>query len=229
MTPNPLEKAHSRVAMWALALALIAAATILGFAVSGSNALAWDISVARWVQRWEGSFSHSLYQIGDLLGSTILAIGVALIGLILAIRNHHRRIALFLVLVMLLRLLATQLKPIFDSPRPTSDHVRLLEHFDGTGYPSGHSTTIAMLAGVGVLLVWRYVRTSRHRLIAVTIAALAMLLVGWSRVWAGAHWPTDVLGGWSYGIALCLIAWCLTDLWIDHRFRPDTVGESATG
>lgn len=191
-------------------------ATGLGIIAAGENALSWDISIANRVQTWQGSIGESLYRIGDMLGTTSLAAIVTGIGLVTALVRRQVQVSSFLMLVLVFRLAGTQLKPIFDSPRPSADQVELLKIFGGTGYPSGHSMTIAMLATMVVLLALRYLADERLKRLIIVVATAAMMLVGWSRVWSGAHWPTDVLGGWSYGIAMVLIAWILSDL-IDAR------------
>ena len=84
----------------------------------------------------------------------------------------------------------------------------------GPAYPSGHTTTATLLA---VLCAW--VLTSRAtprrvRVILWTAAAGFALAVGWSRVWLGVHWPSDVAGALLYGIA-----WSATCLGVISRAR----------
>lgn len=194
------------------AVSLLLAGVLLGLFAAGDSVLGWDLSIAHRIQMWEGEVPLNLYRVGDQLGSTLTALICAVVGVVAALAAKRQRIAVFLVFTMLLRLAATQLKPIFESPRPTADHVRLLEHFDGSGYPSGHSTTGAMLAAMVILLALHYVHASGVRWGIVITAMIGMVLVGWSRVWAGAHWPSDVLGGWCFGIGLTLLAWLCADL-----------------
>lgn len=229
MNSAPVSTEQSR-AYGVAAVSLLLFATVLGVLSAGPGVHGWDISFAQWIQHWEGRFGETLYNIGDMLGTTSLAATVTAIALIIAIASKRVHISIFLMLVLLLRLAGTQLKPLFDSPRPTEEHLRLLEPFDGTGYPSGHSTTVAMVACMLTLIAWRYLRVNWLQWIATFIAAAASILVGWSRVWSGAHWPSDVLGGWSYGIALTLVAWILADV-ITARFvsRQDVAEQTATG
>lgn len=225
MTVNP---GQSR-SLGITAALLAVFATVLGVVSAGSNEHAWDISLAQWIQRWDGNFGETLYRIGDMLGTTALAAAITVIGLIIAIAKKQLHISIFLVGVLIFRLLGTQLKPIFDSPRPTEEHLRMLEPFDGTGYPSGHSMTAAMVAAMLTLIAWRYASNPRIKWAATAIAAITLVLVGWSRVWSGAHWPTDVLGGWSYGIALVFVTWIASDAIVAQGWlRRDTAPRNAT-
>jgi undecaprenyl-diphosphatase len=69
-------------------------------------------------------------------------------------------------------------------------------------------TTIALALTVG---------TRWHRA-AVGAAVLLSLLVGTSRVMLGVHWPSDVVGGWSFGLLWVLLTMRLSE----HLFRADS-------
>jgi undecaprenyl-diphosphatase len=50
-----------------------------------------------------------------------------------------------------------------------------------------------------------------YRVRAVIAALLASLLVGSTRPFLGVHWPSDVIGGWSLGAAIAIIAWTIAE------------------
>lgn len=72
----------------------------------------------------------------------------------------------------------------------------------GWSFPSGHTTSTGIAAGVAILLVLIYVRRARLRTGLIVAAAGWAVLVGVSRVALLAHWPTDVLAGWLLAIGV---------------------------
>jgi undecaprenyl-diphosphatase len=94
-------------------------------------------------------------------------------------------------------------------PRP---HVipRLMHGAGGFSYPSGHSMLAPIIFGLGII-VWAAPWPSPAlRRAALVLAALFALAIGFSRVYVGVHYPSDVLGGLLLGTAwsaLALLWW----------------------
>jgi membrane-associated phospholipid phosphatase len=83
----------------------------------------------------------------------------------------------------------------------------------GFAFPSGHTTAATVAAGLVGWTVSRHLKSARGRA-AVWVAASAWALgVGWSRVWLGVHWPTDVLGGWLFAGSFLLAARAVQLTW----------------
>lgn len=140
------------------------------------------------------------------LGSmTVLVLFVlAVAGALLARRQYH---ALVLLLVaafggMLLNVL---LKPVFGRPRP--DVALRLTEVRSLSFPSGHAMGSAIVYLTLAALLARLVRPRALKLYFLGLAALLTFLVGTSRVYLGVHYPTDVLAGWTVGLAWALLCW----------------------
>lgn len=89
-------------------------------------------------------------------------------------------------------------------PRPSNlEFVTPIEEIRAaTSFPSGHSTTAAAVGVVIALCAW-----NRDRRISIG-ALIYVALVGFSRLYNGVHYPTDVLAGWMLGAFFAaLVVW----------------------
>lgn len=92
------------------------------------------------------------------------------------------------------------MKYIFQRPRPDIA-LRLIEE-SGYSFPSGHSMNCLVSYGILAYLILKYCENARLAKILSVGLGLIIILIGLSRVYVGVHFPTDVIGGWSLGIAV---------------------------
>jgi undecaprenyl-diphosphatase len=93
------------------------------------------------------------------------------------------------------------LKDVAGRARPAFENGGL--SYEGLSYPSGHSSGIATLVTVALVLAWPRL-TARRRRAAVAAGVALAVLVGLTRVWLGVHFPSDVVGGLALGVAWSL-------------------------
>ncbi len=151
----------------------------------------------------ERAIFESVNHLSDLLSTPVQA--VMLIGTFVAVpvaavvAMLFRRFRLATVLISsgcLAYALAKLAKPIVDAGRPlavlpNADVIVRGAIAQGLGYPSGHSAVSAALAVAAL----PYLRVKYRWLVLIVPA-----VVGFGRIYVGAHLPLDVLGGWAIGV-----------------------------
>ncbi|MFC9395522.1 phosphatase PAP2 family protein [Streptomyces sp. NPDC057027] len=83
-------------------------------------------------------------------------------------------------------------------------------HGDNLSFPSGHTAFFTSFALVVALLVAGWLRVGRTVGVSLVLAStlLAAAVMGWAQVVLGAHYPTDVVGGWCTAVAVVpVVAW----------------------
>ncbi|MEU4348921.1 phosphatase PAP2 family protein [Streptomyces sp. NPDC023838] len=87
-------------------------------------------------------------------------------------------------------------------------------------FPSGHALTVTVTFG---LLLWlsvaRGARPAVRRAVA-AVGALSVLGMGFTRIYLGVHWLSDVVGGWLIGAALVTLSAAAYGRWGANRPRP---------
>jgi len=89
-----------------------------------------------------------------------------------------------------------------------------------SSFPSGHATSSMIFY---LTLALALTAGSRRQWIAAAAAILLSFLIGTSRVMLGVHWPSDVIGGWSFGML-----WVLLTLRFSQRLFRDHSASATT-
>ena len=152
------------------------------------------------------------------LGGTavLLLLTTGVLGYFLLRREYHLA-ALLLLTVVGGGLLSNSLKYAFDRPRP--ELVPALTFYLAPSFPSGHSTLAAATYLTLGSLIARAQKDRRLKAYSILLATLLALLEGFSRVYLGVHWPSDVLGGWLLGALWATLMLLLSRWWVRRKRR----------
>ncbi|MFQ3581680.1 MAG: phosphatase PAP2 family protein [Chloracidobacterium sp.] len=167
--------------------------------------LAWEIAFTRWVQQWTLLYLPLAAVSWPGNSVAIQGLGLVLICWLLA-RHGWRREARTLAWVGVgVFLLNLGLKALVGRPRPTAEVVTLYAAAHGWSFPSGHVMFYTAFYGGLVGFAGGKLSPGISRTVIMALGALLVGLVGWSRIFLGAHWLTDVIAGYGFGIVWLLL------------------------
>jgi undecaprenyl-diphosphatase len=195
----------SLIVPWTVIGVLVVAFVLLALAARGPNTLDIDLTVAEWVQQWDGPVGETIAIVGNFLGGSTFGFSLLAVAWVGFAILRRRRELWFTLILAIERLFATQLKDLFDSPRPIASEVTLRGTFDHWGFPSGHVTTATICLGAIAWTIARFVPGIDLRLLGFLWAA-GVAMTAWARIWYGAHWFSDTVGGALVGVVFVALA-----------------------
>jgi Membrane-associated phospholipid phosphatase len=153
---------------------------------------------------------------GAVLGTAVAFI----LGFLLLSRRFAA--ALFLLVASLGgATLNSLLKTLYGRTRP-EEPLRLIE-IDSLSFPSGHAMSSATIYLTIAVLLARIADRRREKVYLFSAALLLSFAVGFSRVYLGVHYPTDVVAGWAAGVAWAQVCWFTAHLIGRRRLVQTTV------
>ncbi len=103
------------------------------------------------------------------------------------------------------------IKLVISRQRPPADLVHVLSPTTGFSYPSGHAVFFTWMSFMIAVSIAPKIGPA-YRPVLWILAATVIVVTCIARVWAGAHWPSDVIGGVLLGIG-----WSAFVLWLPER------------
>lgn len=145
----------------------------------------------------------------DIIAETLHYMGYA--GFFLAIMpfiywSVDKRLGIKLVLALLITAaLNNAIKEVLKQPRPYQISLEVIDNLAhyGYGFPSGH-TMVAVV-------VWGLLALEAKHWQALVVAAVYVLIMGWSRMYLGVHYPQDIVGGIVFGLILLYVLYHYLD------------------
>ena len=173
---------------------------ILAIAVTDGVTSNFDNAILLWINQHSDQALNGFFKLATHLGGAIFVIIVTLVlGIFLAYKKKYNKAAFLGLAVGGVAVGNYLLKGLFGRARPDLWEKIVNETY--YSFPSGHASASFALAVCVVLIFWR----TRWRIPATIISALYVLTVGASRLYLGVHYPSDVLGGWIFGLTLIML------------------------
>jgi membrane-associated phospholipid phosphatase len=186
-----------------LAGALLALTSLGAFGLIAAVVVAEEPSADQRLADWLHSHATDpltgSFEVVTFLGNFVSLLAVTLVAAILLWRRRERIDAAFVVLAFAgAQLLSNGLKLVFQRERPFfPDPLATASTY---AFPSGHALVSLAVYGAIALVVARHI-SARSRALLFGGVAVLVLAIGFSRLYLGVHFLSDVLGGYAAGIA----------------------------
>ena len=168
--------------------------TILAIIVARNDTNAFDsaalLAIYRHASPALNAFFIAFTELGGVIVVTVTAL---LLTAYFLLKSHYIKAYLIAMGIGGVAAMNLLLKSLFERARP--DLWEWIVTETHTSFPSGHATASMALAICGVFLVWH----TKWRAVAICGAVAYVLLIGFSRLYLGVHFPTDIIGGWLIG------------------------------
>ncbi len=178
------------------AMVLLALFLVIATAVIQDKTIHWDTAVLIAINNESHSTANIFFlavtHLGDI--ATIIA-GAALLAAILTKQSRFFEIPFVIATIGGTIALNAMLKLLFQRERP--ELWELLTHESTYSFPSGH----ALITSAFVVLVMGLLWNTKWRIAALLLGVLFAVIIGFSRLYLGVHYPSDVLAGWCLGVA----------------------------
>ena len=170
--------------------------------VRDNDALLLDRPITDFVQSFT---SDSLTWLAKLLthGGDLwfILLVLAVVSVYLFRKNRQRDFLAVLFSVGGAGFISFLLKLLFQRERPSLELALVSE--TTFSFPSGHSMGSAALGLILIIMFWR----SRYRWLVFAVSSFYIVIVGLTRVYLGAHYPSDVVAAWCLSAAWVLVVY----------------------
>ncbi len=160
--------------------------------------------------------THQMLFVTYLAKGEIIILGLVIFLLIFYIYKKWRFMSTMLISVVGAEIFVWIIKNIIERPRPPLINALVSE--STYSFPSGHTFVAISFYGLLAYFIIQSERKKFIKIISFILAFLLIALVGLSRTYLGAHWPSDVFASFAAGLAWLSIL--ITSLKIKKKFNP---------
>lgn len=177
-----------------------------------------ELQITTWLQSWNPIWLEETMEAISAPGARM--VGVFIVGLTAAflyLKGLRKEAGLIVVTTASASIITNVIKLIIARPRPTLDMLEIYHEYPNYSFPSGHVMTyVVFLATLAVIVTWNMRPCAVRRLILGSLV-FGMISVGVSRVYLGAHFPSDVLAGYAFSAAIVVGIVVLARRWAKAR------------
>lgn len=179
-----------------------------------------DLRIINLVSQYRKSYINELMLfITHLAKGEVITVAVIFSLIILFLLNKWSYLKSLLVSVIFGQLFVWIIKNIIERPRPPLSEALVAE--TSYSFPSGHTFAAIAFYGLITFFIFKSLKKKNLKKIILFFGSVLIILIGFSRIYLGAHWPSDVLASYASGLAWLSII--ITANNIKNKFHPVTI------
>jgi len=166
-------------------------------------AMVWESEFLLMLRVWHSPFLDSFFRCITFLGDGVVIALISAALLVWCLWQRDKRAGIVVIVSgFMVHGVIFALKGLFGRARP---HLWTLDMVHTSpSFPSGHATSTVLMFGLLAYLLCR--KFPHARTMIIFFSWVLIFLTGFSRLYLGVHWPTDVVAGWGVGYVLLLFA-----------------------
>lgn len=164
---------------------------------------------------WSPGLNKFMFFVTTLGSGEVIFVGTFALSIFFYLLGRWRYLVSLVASVLLGEVFVRILKYSIERGRPPLS-ISLVEA-NGYSFPSGHAFMAAIFYGLVAYFVVRSAKRKLHKIFAILFFLILIGFIGYSRIYLGAHWPTDVLAGFASGAAW--IAVFITALEMRRKYK----------
>ena len=207
-----------------IVLLLVCVGLFVGIAINvfvTGNAVSVDLNLANLLYNFRDPLLVKVFSLVTMLGKWFVVAIIMLAGAaVFYFKGYIKYIIPFFISVGGSFLTGILGKYLWHRPRPVDVAVYLEKSW---AFPSGHAILAVSLYGFLIYFFWKQFQIRGIKVAAVFFGLLIILLIGFSRLYLGVHYLSDVLAGYMVGVFWLVVSIGL----VEFKTKPDSVDASS--
>lgn len=188
---------------------------ILGAIVHFSPVLGLDVAISTELQEGNNGITQRIMSAISFFGISWVAVTSIIAATLIFLILSYKREAFFIFLTFIADGATVLVKIIVGRPRPVANLVNVFQRLNDPSFPSGHVVHYVVFFGILYAIIFSLWKPKMFYGILISAIIFTMIVsISFSRVYLGAHWATDTLGGYMLGFAML---WTMLHFYFNKR------------